>query len=368
MLRAYALTRHCVHAAHIRVVDKVLPATAYLTARQQLAFDRVDFKQGNLANAQSAAKVFVVAPEVDNPDAATAGSSDLRWDWVINLAGETKYGQAEEVYEQKVLAVSVNCAHQAAACRARAYIEVSTAQVYDADKKASTEQSPLKPWTNLAKYKLKAEQALADIPGLNYVVVRPAIIYGVGDTQGITPRLIVAAAYKQLKEEMKLLWSKDLRINTVHVDDVCTALVTLADAASSMSLTSGSVWNLADRGDTTQEVVSTLIRKIFKIDTGYFGTILSSLAKLQLKDVTEESNEKHLQPWSDICKRYNVANTPLTPYIDQELLYNNSLAVDGSLIEKQTSFRYQHPVITEQSLRDVLKAFEDVGVFPENFL
>ena len=70
----------------------------------------------------------------------------------------------------------------------------------------STEESKLDPWTNVAKYKLKAEQALATIPGcvllycmtciqllhadsfcrLNYVVVRPALIYGVADKQGIS--------------------------------------------------------------------------------------------------------------------------------------------------------------------------------------
>ena len=37
---------------------------------------------------------------------------------------------------------------------------------------------------------------------------------------------------------------------------------------------------------------------------------------------TEESNEKHLEPWSVGCHRDGVANTPLSPYMDQELLYN----------------------------------------------
>jgi nucleoside-diphosphate-sugar epimerase len=34
----------------VRVIDKVLPATAYLTNRQKKAFESVDFKQGNLVN------------------------------------------------------------------------------------------------------------------------------------------------------------------------------------------------------------------------------------------------------------------------------------------------------------------------------
>lgn len=39
--------------AHVRVVDKVLPATAYLTPSQKEAFSdpKVEFKQANLVNA-----------------------------------------------------------------------------------------------------------------------------------------------------------------------------------------------------------------------------------------------------------------------------------------------------------------------------
>jgi hypothetical protein len=48
---------------------------------------------------------------------------------------------------------------------------------------------------------------------------------------GLTPRIVIAAVYKELKEEMKFLWTKDLRINTVHVDDVVGALVAIAQAA-----------------------------------------------------------------------------------------------------------------------------------------
>ena len=44
---------HAVNAdivGKMRVVDKALPATAYLTAEQKAAFEKVEFKQGNLVN------------------------------------------------------------------------------------------------------------------------------------------------------------------------------------------------------------------------------------------------------------------------------------------------------------------------------
>jgi hypothetical protein len=88
-----------------------------------------------------------------------------------------------------------------------------------------------------------------------------------------------------------------------------------------------------------------------------------------LGDVTEEINDKHLQPWSDICKRFNVHSSPLTPYLDQELLYNNSLSIDGSKIEQQLpEFRYLVPVVTEAKIREVLAAFIQVGIFPDGFI
>lgn len=305
------------------------------------------------------------------------------WDWVINLAAETKYSQPDEVYQEKVYSLSVMCAKEAAKAGAKAYIEVSTAQVYDADKKPSAEDAKIKPWTLIAKYKAKAEMELRNIAGLNYAIVRPAIVYGIGDLNGLTPRLVVAAVYKELKEEMKFLWTKDLRINTVHVSDTARALIAVADALVKKTIPPGTVFNLADKNDTDQEKVNVELRKIFGITTGYQGTIISNLArvsliilgifqllnlKLNLADVTEEINEKHLQPWSDICKRHGVSNSPLTPYLDQELLYNNSLSVDGSKIERDLGFKYDVPTLTEASLREIINEFIAVGVFPNNFI
>ena len=38
-----------------------------------------------------------------------------------------------------------------------------------------------------------------------------------------------------------------------------------------------------------------------------------------MTEAVEESNEKHLSPWSDACNESGVVNTPLTPYIDKVL-------------------------------------------------
>lgn len=68
------------------------------------------------------------------------------------------------------------------------------------------------------------------------------------------------------------------------------------------------------------------------------------VGQLNLSGVVENVNEKHLKPWSDLCKEAGIENTPLSPYLDQELLYNNSLMIDGSAIEA-TGFAYEVPEV-----------------------
>ena len=35
-------------------------------------------------------------------------------------------------------------------------------------------------------------------------------------------------------------------------------------------------------------------------------------------------------PWTEICNKQSVLNTPLSPYIDAELLLHNHLYLDGT--------------------------------------
>ena len=65
------------------------------------------------------------------------------------------------------------------------------------------------------------------------------------------PRLVIAACYRELGEKMKLLWTKDLQMNTVHVSDVARGAWHVATAAS---LSSGSVYNLADKASSSESL------------------------------------------------------------------------------------------------------------------
>lgn len=62
------------------------------------------------------------------------------------------------------------------------------------------------------------------IPGLPYTILRPALIYGMGDKHGLSTRIIIAAIYRRQNETMKLLWNSDMKLNTIHVTDLCRAI------------------------------------------------------------------------------------------------------------------------------------------------
>jgi len=339
-------------AGKIRVADKGLPELVGLSKKQMDILknkDLVDVKQLNLARENMVNRAFE--------------DGGLKWDVVVNLAGETKYSQTDEVYKENIIDVSVTCAKAAAARGVGKYIEVSTAQVYDSGKKPSSEDDKLKPWTKLAKAKLTAEDELKKINGLNLIIVRPAIVYGPGDITGITPRLITAAVYKHIGETMEFLWDKDLRINTVHVRDVCAALWHLAQNGKT-----GDVYNLADTNDTDQGSVNKLIEAIFKIKTDFMGFLKSKAATaVAMKTVAETANEKHLKPWSDLCRAKSIVNSPLNTYLDEELLYNNSYSIDGTKITK-TGFTYKHPTMSEADLRETLDYFIALGFFPKDMI
>jgi len=338
-------------ATKVGVSDKVLPDLAGLSKKQTeiVKSDAVWFKQANLAREVHVNKVF--------------DELGIKWDYVINLAGETKYSQTDEVYKENIIDVSVTCANAAAKRGVKLFIEVSTAQVYDAGKKPSSEGDKLDPWTKLAKAKLKAEEELKKIKGLNIIIVRPAVVYGPGDILGITPRIICGAVYKHLGETMEFLWDKELKIHTVHVYDVCVAMWTLLQKGKA-----GEVYNLADSNDTDQGGINQYLESIFKIKTSFMGYLKSKAAtSVAMKTVAETANEKHLKPWSDLCKAGNIANTPLTPYLDEELLYNNPLSIDGSKIT-QTGFAYKYPKMSEDLIRETITYFVELNHFPKGLM
>jgi len=339
-------------ASHITVADKQLYQIAGLSDKEKAIFEdktMVTYKQADLASEAHIAKVWEGA--------------DGNYTYVINCAAVTKYSQGKEVYDHNVTRLSKLCATASQKHGCKRFVEFSTGQVYDAGKKPSREDDKIKPWTEIARAKLDSEQAVASVPGLNYVIIRPAIVYGTGDVYGLTPRLIVGSVYKESKETLKSLYTKDLKMNTVHVKDVAKATWFLCTHGESKS-----IWNLADKNDTDQGKVNQWLEEIFGIKTKFFSGVKMAAGKAAgTKFLVSIANDLHLKPFSDACKKYGIAETPLTPYLDEELIKENSTSIDGTAIEK-IGFQYDYPAPNAALLKEVLEDYTAKGYFPKELL
>jgi len=338
-------------AKKIRVADKALPETSGLSPEQQALFKEIEFQQANLTKPTMVTKAF----------ALESGS----WDYVFNLAGETKFGQSEAVYDESVVGIVKVCLAEAKPKNIKKWIELSSGQCYDSGKSKSKEDEKLKPWTNLAKSKALAEKAVQD-SGVPHTIIRAATVYGPGDITGMTPRIICAATYVGGKagEKMTFLWDGDLKVHTVHVADVVRAMWFCAttDACT------GQVYNLVDDSDTTQEKIAAFLEAIFGIKTEFFGLLKSKAATgVAMKTVAETANETHMEPWGEILKEKGLTMSKLSPFLDEELLYNNSLSLEGEKIKK-AGFSLTQPKMNKELLVQTIKYFESTKDFPTGLI
>lgn len=173
------------------------------------------------------------------------------------------------------------------------------------------------------------------------------------------PRVTIARVYQYVRKTMKFLWSGDLKINTVHVMDVCRALWHLTKHG-----TDGAIYNLSDKSDTDQKKSNQILESIFNIKTGFTSSIASKVAKLSLQSVTKAVNNKHMKPWFSLTSQNGVIASPISPNLYPELLSDNHLSIDGSFIES-TGFEYIHPHITKELVQEQLDYWIAMNVFPK---
>jgi hypothetical protein len=142
------------------------------------------------------------------------------------------------------------------------------------------------------------------------------------------------------------------------VQDVCSAIWHVANDATLV----GRTYNVADSGDTDQGKVCSMLANMFGIKVGYHGMLINNAARLKMNYACEAANEKHLEPWNDLTKAH-ATNTPLSPYLDREVLGDKHLCIDGSKIE-ESGFSYAHPALTEAALREQTEYAIAQGIFP----
>lgn len=345
-------------ASDVRIVDKVLPQLAWLPSEFEEACAGAKFVQADASREQSLPRIF------DRSDGK-------QWDYVFNCGGETRYSQEDEVYKLRSFDLSLNVGREAAKRGVKCFVELSTGMVYKPDSSPSKEQDKLKPWSKIAVFKLQAEEELAKIQGLNLVIVRLAHVYGPYASQWVATALCMARVYKALESEMKWLWTKDLRQNTVHIDDVTRALWAItgwyAGGKDKWTEKMGKVptFNVVDKGVTTQGAMAEIIGEVFGISTGFQGQIISTFAKLNLDSVVDDVNDELLGPWADLLAEAGITRPgPLTPFMEKELLKDTDLSMDGSRLEEVLGFAHEKPKISKQLVEEVIESYKKMNWWP----
>lgn len=172
---------------------------------------------------------------------------------------------------------------------------------------------------------------------------------------------------------MKWLWTKDLRVNTVHIDDVTRGLWSIAEwydvqtkggwDAKSMGETP--TFNMVDKGQTCQGTMAEIIGELFGIETGFQGQLISTFARLNMDSVVDDVNDEVLQPWADLLADAGITRPgPLTPFMEKELLKDTDLSMDGSRLEKILGFTYEKPKITKELVQSMIDSYTRIGWWP----
>ena len=306
--------------------------------------------------------------------------------YVFNCGGETRYSQDPSVYDLRSTQLTKNLAtHCASLSPAPVLVEFGTGMVYKPPGSSSIssggckEDSALKPWLKIAKAKLDAEEAVADLAKkgkLNYVTLRLAHVYGPYDVGFLARGLCLARVYKSQGKPMKWLWGSSLRINTVHVEDVCSAAWAAAQwarehppnaSSSPEDLMTERAFNIVDAGDTSQQTLADLFKPIFEIETGFQNTLISQFAKLNLDQVVDDVNDEILQPWADLLKEKGLGEgqgSPLSPFMEKELLKDADLSLNGEKATKTLGWELQKPKLTKAELEAILESYKALGWWP----
>ncbi|GAA5982380.1 hypothetical protein JCM11641_006964 [Rhodosporidiobolus odoratus] len=392
----------------VRIVDKYLaiPAagayTTYVDANAREALKKgtedgsVEYIQGNLLTEATRAKAFSLPEKY--------GSS---FSLVFDFTGETDFNLPEVVHLERTLRLALLLGQDAVTNKVGAYLRTLQPFYKLKDEKkgmkaGSTGASVAEPWGTMAGWWHEAARGLARIEGLNLVLLRPALFYGPFTTSGMTPRALIGEVYRFQNEKMDFLWAESLAQNTIHASDFAAACVYAASwaaktgsrssilAAHSETLPStlssnsqiealasagaakkeeelkAAVFNAVDDSQTTQKDMAKIIEEVVGIKSGFHGSIISSFAKLNMKDVVEDVNDKHLEGWSALLQASNPpmsTTVPISPAVPLDLLAPNPISFDNSALKQLTGWAPQHK-LSKEVVKDTIEKFRKEGLWP----
>ncbi|KAL1956880.1 hypothetical protein VTO42DRAFT_6728 [Malbranchea cinnamomea] len=345
-------------ASEVRLVDKLLPQLAWLAPEFSEACSADKFVQADASREQSFPRIFDRA-------------NGKQFDFVINCGGESRLSQPDDVYRLRSHALSIALGKEAARRQIPAFIECSTATVYKGDRRPCKEGDKTKPSSDLARWKLKTEEDLQKIDGLNLCILRFARLYGEYDSGFLTTPICLARVYQDLERPLPFLFPKDQPMNTVHVKDAVRALWHAAEWRKAQTLQTPTptavpvIFNIVDRNNTSKGALADALSRTFGIECTFMNTLMAQLAKMNIEEVLDEVNEEALEVWTDLLNEKGITRPgPINPFLEKELLKDTDLCVDGSLFEQTTGFEYLYKTPPPDWIESVIKSYERMNWWP----
>ncbi|GAA5913592.1 hypothetical protein JCM6882_001695 [Rhodosporidiobolus microsporus] len=396
----------------IRVVDKYLAipaAGAYTTyvdadAREALKTGTekgtVEYVQGNLLTDATREKAFTLPDKFGGPDKG--------FSFVFDMTGEQDFQAPEIVHLERTLRLALLLGRSAVAHKVGSYVRLlqpfyklkdEKKGVKVGDKAAGVSE----PWGTLAGWWHEAARGLAKIEGLNLALIRPALFYGPYTLSGLTPRALIGEVYRFQNEKLEFLWAESLPQNTIHSADFASACVSAAAWASKLgsrssilathsevlpsTLSSSSqvsaladlgaatkedgeiraaVFNAVDDGETTQKEVAKVIEEVVGVKSGFHGGVISAFAKLNMTDVVEDVNDKHLEGWSSLLQASSPpisSSVPISPFVPLDLLAPNPISFSNAPLKELTGWAPKHK-LDAATVRDTVEKFRKEGNWP----
>ncbi|KAL2863898.1 NAD-dependent epimerase/dehydratase family protein [Aspergillus lucknowensis] len=341
-------------ASEVRLVDKVLPQLAWLAPEFEEACSKDKFVQADASREQHFPRIFDRA-------------NGEQFDYVINCGGETRYSQPDDVYQVRSYNLTLALGREVARRGIRSFVECSTAHVYKSGSSPRKEGDKLQPWHNLAKWKMKANEELMKIPNLRHVGLRLPIVYGEYESGYFSMGICLARVYADMQRDLELLYSKDLKTNTLYVKDAASALWKAAEWRSNAP-TDGSApisFNVVDHNDTRQGQIADALSEVFGIKCSFLGSLASQFAKLNLDDVVDDMNEVSLQGWSDLVEEKGIERPgPISPFLEKDVIRDQDLSIDGTLFERTTGWKPSRERFNVDCIRDMVESYKRMGWWP----
>ncbi|BGP54212.1 hypothetical protein JCM8202v2_001789 [Rhodotorula sphaerocarpa] len=336
-----------------------------------------------------------------------AFASRKGFDWVFDLTGERAYDTPDTVHAERTLRFAASLGASAVKHAAGSYVRVLGSCYRSrtpSANEAGEKENVYEPWGGQSSWRHEAARALATLEGLKLVLIRPGLLYGAATVTGITPRLAVGQVYHYEQEKLDLLWTGDLAQDTVHAEDLAAAMVHAARWAQSLEtpramldahredlppskqaraakdaleITASAapdaekaveavVFSAVDDGKTTQLGVAKITEQNMEVTIGFQGKLVSSFVKLNLGDVADDVNEKHLDSWSDLLEAWSPrdsSNLPISPFIPVDLLGPDPISFDNSDLKRLTGWAPKYR-LTGEVAKETVERFRKEGHWP----